>query len=124
MSRKNRFDYASQPEQQPQPEVLAEQAQPGKVVQPEGLERPGGAAHALREPGAYALPPQQRGKRAGEGEVRRTDVPREQLNVRIRPELKRAAASVAALQGLTLGDIVETALIEYIRRKNEATGSP
>jgi len=75
--------------------------------------RPVASTHALQNPHAYALPPQRKGKR-DDGTVRRMDVPREQLNVRIRPELKRAAASLAGLQGLTLGDVVEAALIEYI----------
>ncbi|PNY79331.1 CopG family transcriptional regulator [Deinococcus koreensis] len=48
--------------------------------------------------------------------MKRTDVPREQLNVRIRPELKRAAAGLAGLEGMTLGDVVEAALIDYIRQ--------
>lgn len=107
--KKSRFDYASQPEEvseQAKPEVLAQQAQPGDVA---------GAAHALRHPDAYALPPQRKGKKAEEGVPRRTDIQREQLNVRIRPELKRAAAARAGLEGKTLGDIVEAALIRYLK---------
>ncbi|GHG08604.1 hypothetical protein GCM10017783_21440 [Deinococcus piscis] len=42
-------------------------------------------------------------------------IPREQLNVRITPELKRAAGAVAALKGLTMGDVVEQALLKYIQ---------
>ncbi|WP_407543699.1 hypothetical protein Q0M94_28205 (plasmid) [Deinococcus radiomollis] len=70
---------------------------------------------ALSNPEAYALPPQRKGKRLEPG-VKRTDVTREQLNVRIRPELKRAAAGLAGLQGMTLGDVVEAALIEYLKQ--------
>ncbi|WP_255344301.1 hypothetical protein [Deinococcus sp. RL] len=40
--------------------------------------------------------------------------------MRIRPELKRAAAALAGLHGLTLGDVVEAALIEYIRQSRES----
>ncbi|OLV18152.1 hypothetical protein BOO71_0006667 [Deinococcus marmoris] len=68
----------------------------------------------LKNPAAYALPPQRKGRRGDEGGPKRTDVPREQLNVRIRPELKRAAG-LAGLQGMTLGDVVEAALIEYLK---------
>lgn len=75
----------------------------------------GSAAHALQEPEAYALPPQRKGKRSQETLVKRTDVPREQLNVRVRPELKRAAAGLGGLRGMTLGDVVEAALIEYLK---------
>lgn len=124
--RKNRFGYASQPEEQAvtaQPEVLAAPDEVPAPALPAVLSQnpQGGAADALVRPDAYALPPQRKGRRASEGETRRTDVPREQLNVRIRPELKRAAASLAGLQGLTLGDVVEAALIEYIRRTREGS---
>ena len=74
------------------------------------------ATDALINPAAYALPAQRRGKRNEEGILKRTDVPREQLNVRIRPELKRAAAGLAGLTGMTLGDVVEAALIEYLKQ--------
>lgn len=67
---------------------------------------------------AMLAPPQRRGKRdtAGEG---RMAAGREQLNVRITPELKRVAGAVAALKGMTLGDVVEQALIEYIQREQQ-----
>lgn len=110
MTRKRpRYGYVPQQEeaaQQAEPEVIAQQAEPGDVA---------GAAHALKNPDAYALPPQRKGKRAEEGVARRTDIQREQLNVRIRPELKRAAAARAALEGKTLGDVVEAALIRYLK---------
>lgn len=77
------------------------------------------ARQALKNPAAYALPPQRKGRRGDEGGPKRTDVPREQLNVRIRPELKRAAAGLAGLQGMTLGDVVEAALIEYLKAAQE-----
>ena len=116
---------------------LAEPAVPASPIQPEVLATPaqkemkntleegapsigsaqGSATDALVNPAAYALPAQRRGKRNEEGILKRTDVPREQLNVRIRPELKRAAAGLAGLTGMTLGDVVETALIEYLKQK-------
>ncbi|WP_415789718.1 hypothetical protein [Deinococcus saxicola] len=39
--------------------------------------------------------------------------------MRIRPELTRAAAGLAGLQGMTLGDVVEAALIEYLKAAQE-----
>lgn len=105
MTKKARFDYMAeqQPEEQAKPEVLTQLAQ-----QP-------AARLALSQPESYALPAQRRGKRTEPG-PKRTDVAREQLNVRIRPELKRAAAGLAGLQGMTLGDVVEAALIEYLKQ--------
>lgn len=73
------------------------------------------AIKALQNPSAFALPAQRRGRRKEDGVIKRTDIPREQLNVRIRPELKRAASGLAGLRGMTLGDVVEAALIEYLR---------
>ena len=58
------------------------------------------------------------------GEAQLTSVPkregrmtqdREQLNVRIPTMLKRRAAAQAALEGRTIGDVVETLLLNYIR---------
>ena len=46
-------------------------------------------------------------------------IEREQLNVSVRPELKRAAAAVGALAGMTLGDVVEAALVAYIKKQQE-----
>lgn len=112
--KRGRFSYAAEPE------VRAETAQPEQVSTddaPSLSQKPGGAAHALQHPDAYALPPSRKG-RPGEG-IGRMDVPREQLNVRVRPELKRAAAALAGLQGRTLGDVVEAALIDYIRQSRE-----
>ena len=106
---KDRYSYlkSEQPEETVVTEVLAH---PAPQVS--------GRA-ALSEPEAYALPPQRKGKRLEPG-IKRTDVPREQLNVRIRPELKRAAAGLAGLQGMTLGDVVEAALIDYVTKaKND-----
>lgn len=127
--RKNRFGYASeqvsQPEQPLEPEVLLLPAQskplPGRESTASGMELvQGSATDALLNPAAYALPAQRRGKRTEAGVLKRTDMPREQLNVRIRPELKRAAAGLAGLTGMTLGDVVEAALIEYLNsRKND-----
>jgi hypothetical protein len=101
--KKGRYDYI-------QTEVLADQTHPP--------EQPS-AKSALSNPEAYALPPQRKGKRLEQG-LKRTDVTREQLNVRIRPELKRAAAGLAGLQGMTLGDVVEAALIEYLKQASTA----
>ena len=76
-------------------------------------------AAALRDPEQFRLPAPQRGRAAVEGVERRGDVAREQLNVRVRPELKRAAAVLAAMHGGTLGDVVEAALVEYIKQQQE-----
>jgi hypothetical protein len=100
--KKGRYDYI-------EPEVIA---RPSEQAAP--TETPSAKA-ALSNPEAYALPPQRKGKRLEPG-LKRTDVTREQLNVRIRPELKRAAAGLAGLQGMTLGDVVEAALIEYLKQ--------
>ena len=123
---KGRYSYVGAPEQPVLPEVIAKlsvlaipaqrekkgiretNALPLSSVQPSGTD-------ALINPEAYALPAQRRGKRDEEGVLKRSDVPREQLNVRIRPELKRAAAGLAGLNGMTLGDVVEAALIEYLK---------
>jgi len=118
--KKGRFDYAAQalPEVPPSPSETEVKAVPEVLAQPAEVKIPSlPATHALQHPDAYALPPQQRGRRASAAPEtpRRTDVPREQLNVRIRPELKRAAAGLAGLQGKTLGDVVEAALIEYLK---------
>lgn len=97
------------------PLLLTDEAPlPPRGAPPRSREQ-GSAAHALKEPEAYALPPQRKGKRSEETLVKRTDVPREQLNVRVRPELKRAAAGLGGLRGMTLGDVVEAALIEYLK---------
>ena len=101
-TKKRRYDYI-------ETEVIA---QPAEQALPAELPS---AKSALNNPEAYALPPQRKGKRLEPG-VKRTDVAREQLNVRIRPELKRAAAGLAGLQGMTLGDVVEAALIEYLKQ--------
>jgi predicted HicB family RNase H-like nuclease len=45
----------------------------------------------------------------------RMDQEREQLNVRVPVRLKRLTASKAALEGKTLGELVETLLLEYIK---------
>lgn len=62
------------------------------------------------------LPPQKRGRKDSEG-TGRMAIPREQTTIRLRPELKRAAAAAAALEGITLGDLIERALIEHLSRK-------
>lgn len=118
--RKSRYDYvATRPVSEEQPEkqeVLALTAKPEKTGEAAYM-RAGvvtSGMGALQNPAAYALPPQRRGRRADEAIVKRTDYEREQLNVRIRPELKRAAAGLAGLRGMTLGDVVEAALIDYL----------
>lgn len=121
MTRKGgRFSYATEPERKAQPEVLATPAELKRVR--ESAKAASDSRHALQNPAAYALPPQRKGKREEDGTLKRTDVPREQLNVRIRPELKRAAAGLAGLGGMTLGDVVEAALIEYIRQRQGGEG--
>ena len=120
---KKRFGYVN--EEQP------EETKPGVSSKSEMLEAQEVIAQikhrtdgrlAFNQPQDFALPPQRRGRRSEPG-PKRTDVPREQLNVRIRPELKRAAAGLAGLQGMTLGDVVEAALIDYLQRARiEADG--
>ena len=109
---KSRFSYATEPTQAAESPAVAAPATPA-AAQPAVS---GSAADALTNPSDYALPPQRKGWRARKDadELRRTDIPREQLNVRLRPELKRAAASLAGLQGRTIGDVVEAALIAYL----------
>ena len=119
-AKRGRFDYAFKSEEMEAPEVLAEEEVLALLAVNAHAAQSGSAAHALQVPEAYALPPQKKGKKAKPGEVRRTDLPREQLNVRIRPELKRAAAGLAGLHGLTLGDVVEAALIDYIQKSRES----
>ena len=120
MSRaKARYTYVEAPAEPPAPKAKQEPAQKekrGPRAKAAPVTRPvqGSATDALNNPAAYALPAQRRGKRDEAGVLKRTDVPREQLNVRIRPELKRAAAGMAALNGKTLGDVVEMALIAYL----------
>jgi hypothetical protein len=141
MTRKKggRFDYAKalpEADQKPVPQMQAyppepppfranpqaDQVQPDKtgVLAVPAVQATGSAA--LLNPSAFALPAQRKGKREDDGTPKRTDVPREQLNVRIRPELKRAAAGLAGLQGKTLGDVVEAALIEYLERAKSVQG--
>ncbi len=116
MTRKGgRFSYAAEPEKLAQPEVLATPAELKRVR--DAAKPVSDPRHALQNPAAYALPPQRKGRRVEDGTPKRTDIPREQLNVRIRPELKRAAAGLAGLEGMTLGDVVEAALIDYIRQR-------
>jgi hypothetical protein len=124
---KGRFSYATsggpqKPEELAEAEVLAQDQDmlertetTSQRFNPMEID----SRRALKNPDAYALPPQRKGRRGDEGSPKRTDVPREQLNVRIRPELKRAAAGLAGLQGMTLGDVVEAALIEYLKAAQE-----
>lgn len=109
--RRSRFGYAV--EALTTPKEVEVKPQPEGAEKIEVLALP--AMTALHDPAAFALPAQRRGRRTEDGTVKRTDVPREQLNVRIRPELKRAAAGLAGLQGMTLGDVVEAALIAYLK---------
>lgn len=134
-SAKGRFSYASseepektgekiKPEVPAKTEVITQYQSASKVKEPapQQLNTPQiDSRQALKNPAAYALPPQRKGRRGDEGGLKRTDVPREQLNVRIRPELKRAAAGLAGLQGMTLGDVVEAALIEYLKAAQDET---
>ena len=126
---KGRFSYAtsgeaSKPEELAKTALLAQKKDTSKQTETmsQRLNPPEiDSRHALKNPAAYALPPQRKGRRGDEGGLKRTDIPREQLNVRIRPELKRAAAGLAGLQGMTLGDVVEAALIEYLKAAQDET---
>ncbi|WP_293914828.1 hypothetical protein [Deinococcus sp.] len=137
MTKKGRYTYlqGEQPEVPGKQEVLAQTGKPGKQAknrQSVAYKEPKQALTGtiskrtgvlalpslLVDPAQYALPPQRKGRRTEPG-LKRTDIPREQLNVRIRPELKRAAAGLAGLTGKTLGDVVEAALIEYLSRERK-----
>lgn len=128
-SSKGRFSYATsdelqKPDKLAEMEVLAQKKDTPKPIEitSQRLNPPEiDSRQALKNPAAYALPPQRKGRRRDEGGLKRTDVPREQLNVRIRPELKRAAAGLAGLQGMTLGDVVEAALIKYLKAAQDET---
>lgn len=89
----------------------AKSAERSEPVVPQGT-----AWDALENPEKYALPPQGRGYAAQHAEVLRSDVPREQTNVRIRSELKRAAQIVAVTRNMSLGDVIEEALIDYLKK--------
>ncbi|GGR75749.1 hypothetical protein GCM10008959_40910 [Deinococcus seoulensis] len=107
-ARKTPAKKPTAPVTSPEPAPVAVPVQPSAAT---------GAAAALRDPELFRLPPPQRGRAAADGVQRRGDVEREQMNVRIRPELKRAAASLAGLHGTSLGDVIEAALVEYIRKQ-------
>ncbi|MCY1704294.1 hypothetical protein [Deinococcus sp. SL84] len=113
----------------PEPELTSDQEQPGEqavtAIQSESQVLAKQSKHQNQQSGItlqlgnleeMVAPPQRRGRvdAAGEG---RMATPREQLNVRITPELKRAAGAVAALKGLTMGDVVEQALLKYIQEE-------
>lgn len=109
MKKRGRFDYATQQAEEAEQAVIAIEAkQSAKAVQID-------AAAALRNPSAYQLPPRQRGK-LKEGTPSRTEIERVQMNVRIRPELKRALAGWAGLNGMTVNDAVERAVVEMLER--------
>lgn len=113
----------------PQPELMSEPEQTGeqamtaiaaesKVLAKQSKQQTqqSGITLQLGNLEEMVAPPQRRGRvdAAGEG---RMAIPREQLNVRITPELKRAAGAVAALKGLTMGDVVEQALVKYLQEE-------
>jgi predicted HicB family RNase H-like nuclease len=137
MTKKGRYTYLQeeQPEVPGKPEVLAQSEKPTKLARDRQSSTPAAPKQTqsetvlkqtgvlalpslLENPAQYALPPQRKGRRIEPG-LKRTDIPREQLNVRIRPELKRAAAGLAGLTGKTLGDVVEAALINYIEQAGD-----
>lgn len=126
---KGRFSYATSEETVKAEELAKTEVLVQKQTAPKATETTSQSLNpteidsrqALKNPAAYALPPQRKGRRGDESGPKRTDVPREQLNVRIRPELKRAAAGLAGLQGMTLGDVVEAALIEYLKAAQDET---
>lgn len=112
---------ASEPELASEQERVGEQAMTAiqsesqvLAKQPKQQTQQSGITLQLGNLEEMVAPPQRRGRvdAAGEG---RMAIPREQLNVRITPELKRAAGAVAALKGLTMGDVVEQALLKYIQ---------
>lgn len=120
MTKKSRFSYATEPVAATQlPEKLAKPEKKLIITKPSQLEvlaELGTPSDALVNPAAYMRPAMKRGRRAAGEEVgvKRTDIPSEQLNVRVRPELKRAAAGYAGLNGMTLGDVVEAALVAFL----------
>ncbi|AFZ69633.1 hypothetical protein [Deinococcus peraridilitoris] len=52
----------------------------------------------------------------GEGRMQQ---PRDQLNVRLPKMLKRLAASQAALEGITVGELIERLLTEYLEDRQD-----
>lgn len=98
-------------------ETVGLQEKPSTDYSQQPLTPEGTAWDALEHPEKYALPRKMQGFAAQKAEVIRGDAPREQLNVRVRAELKQAVQILAVTQNLTLGDIVEEALIDYIKNK-------
>lgn len=106
--------------------VKRKRGRPPKVLTDQGKQGDGTGAgsktgtvwDALENPEKYALPPQKRGYASQRAESLRSDAPREQLNVRVRSELKRAVQIMAAAQNLSLGDIIEEAMIDYIKKNS------
>lgn len=135
MNKKGRFDYVSQAYLSKE-EVLTEEVEEEEeeeeeisevlpVVTVTGETATDGALqlglHVLMHADQYMQPPQRRGRKAAENAQTRMNIPREQMNIRIRPELKQAAAMLAGAKRLSLGDVVEAALVEYLK-KHAASG--
>lgn len=130
-TKRGRFDYAAQPielEQSKEPEKQGKPVKTAKKISNHISVKPRDVSYlddseihppelllSLGDPMTMTVPPQRRGRPDTEGEGRMA-AEREQLNVRVKPQLKRAAAGIAGLQGKTLGDVVEAALIEYLER--------
>jgi hypothetical protein len=81
-------------------EYLAQNAEPAKISEPNSE----GVQLALETDDVQSVP-------RGEGRMAQD---RTQLNVRIPTALKRRAAAKAALEGRTLGDVLEEFLQNYV----------
>ncbi len=106
-SKSNRFDYATQEASQGAPEVQA-------LEMPEvqaSSETMNPALISTVNPASPALSTVAR--RAG-----RMAQDREQLNVRLPTQLKRQALAAAALEGLTVGELIEHLLLEHLNTRS------
>jgi hypothetical protein len=93
-SKPNRFDYATRNALDVQPLVETSDSAPISVGTP--------TSSALTTVG----------RRSG-----RMEQDREQLNVRLPTQLKRHALAAAALEGLTVGELVENLLLDYLKKR-------
>lgn len=107
MSKKSRFDYLGNPSevQTPStPEVLAVQQSINLAAQ-----HPSGVAAQQSSPLAEQSVPR------GAGRMQQD---RKQLNVRLPEGLKRKALAKAALEGKSIGDVIEKLVAQWVNQKD------